>query len=268
VSPLNTTTYGGLGYGSSPNQLIGTQVLSAYPGSSATANPVAFNLSGGDPFTGQPVKAYTTIPVGAAPIVFIINRTNPNGLGKSGVFTNIQLPNVQKIYNGTECDSNAFGASNPPPNVPVTAVLREPLSGTMNTTEFTNFRLASTSNNSQEVGVNPGAGGNNNPLNKPCTSGGGRRVRAIGTGEVVGSWVLNTQDSLGYTFFSFGNVSKIAGTASFGYLKLNGVDPIHTSYTNGILPTCTAPCPATARDHLPQPPQRYLPFVVRSARRH
>jgi ABC-type phosphate transport system substrate-binding protein len=112
----------------------------------------------------------------------------------------------------------------------------------MNTTEFTNFRLAATPNNSQEKGVNPSLV-NHNPLNLSCTAGGGKRMRGIGTGEVIKNGVLATKDSIGYTFFGFANVAPIAGTPKYGYLKLNGVDPIQSSFSTGQLPKCTAPCP-------------------------
>jgi hypothetical protein len=91
---------------------------------------------------------------------------------------------------------------------------------------------------SQETSV-----GTNNPLQGQAgtCSGGGQRFRAIGTGEEVKS-VLNSnaagtfptaQDGIGYTFFSYGNVSSIANNASYGYLALNGVDPIFASYGAG-----------------------------------
>jgi len=266
VSALNTTTYAGLGYGTGPTTLIGTQVKSTW--SSAVANPIAFNIKGTDPFTGQPVKAYTTIDVGASPITFIVNRTNANGLGAgvSGgtpIFTNLPLASAQKIWNGTECDTNAFGAAGAPANTPITVLLREPMSGTMNTTEFSNFRLASLPNNSQEVGINP-ANANNNPLNLACATVGGiagTRMRGIGTGEIAkgsGSTggVLHITDSIGYLFFSYGNVSALAGSSSYGYLTLNGVDPIQASYTGGQLPVCTSSagsgvCPATPGTSFP-----------------
>jgi hypothetical protein len=38
------------------------------------------------------------------------------------------------------------------------------------------------------------------------------------------------QDAIGFTFFSYGNVSTIANSASFGYIALNGVDPIFQTY--------------------------------------
>jgi len=40
------------------------------------------------------------------------------------------------------------------------------------------------------------------------------------------------QDGIGYTFFSYGNVAPIA-TTGFGYIALNGVDPIFASYGAG-----------------------------------
>ncbi len=177
LNELNATTYAGLGYGTGTTcaTLIGTQILSDF--SSSVANPVNFNIKGKDPFTSQPIKAYTTVDVGASPIVYLVNRTDANGLGYGGagtpVITNLELPNLQELYNGNQCDTNAFGASGPPVDVPVTVVMREPMSGTMNTHEFTNLRCGAPSgpcksgtvvDNSQEVGVNP-ANANNNPLN-------------------------------------------------------------------------------------------------------
>lgn len=245
-SALNTTTWSGLGYNTS-NPNIGNPILSSLTGSTAQANVINFNLSGTDPFTGQGIPTYTTIPVGAAPIVFIINRTNASGLGAPGVYKDLELTGAQDLFNGTQCDSKSINPGGS--NVPVTVTLREPLSGTMNTTEFTNFRLAADPNNSQEVGVTPTVSGNN-PLNKACTGGGGKRQRAIGTSEVVTN-VKATADSIGYAFFGYGNFSKIAGTSSYGYLTLQGVDPIFPSYTNGNLPTCTGTCPATSGTSFP-----------------
>jgi hypothetical protein len=190
--------------------------------------------------------------------VFLINKTNPNGLGATSggnpVFTNIATNDAQRLFNGDECDGNAFNAPGAPPNFPVHVMLREPLSGTMNTIEFTIFRLTATYPNTQEKNVDPSSA-TGNPLNQSCTSGGGDRQRGIGTGEIVGTAVHNTTDSLGYAFFSYGNVSSIAGTTSYGYLTLDGVDGIKSTYVDGQLPTCPAPafCPAvpgTSYPHL------------------
>jgi len=258
MGALDTTLYEGLGYGSGCNgaTLVGTQIKSAF--TAATANPVEFVLDGNaDPFSGNTVPASTTIAVGAAPILFLINKTNAiGGLGATSggnpVFKNIATTDAQNIFNGNACDGNAFNAPGAPPDFPVHVMLREPLSGTMNTTEFTVFRTQAAYPNTQENGIDPSTA-SGNPLNQACASGGGDRKRGIGTGEIVGTAVHNTADSVGYAFFSYGNVSSIAGTTNYGYLTLDGVDGLNSSYTNGQLPTCPAPafCPATPGSSYP-----------------
>jgi ABC-type phosphate transport system substrate-binding protein len=261
-SALNTTNYSGLGYGSSCTQLVATAPIKSNF-SSSVANPVAFNLSGVDPFNGDPIPASTTIPVGAAPIIFIANQTDATGLGSASV-TNVTVNSsgtgtAQGLWeNKAACNATTLGGG----SAPVTVLLREPMSGTMNTTEFTNFRLVGSGlgSASQENDINPtlgsGApGASNNPLNLTCASGGGSRQRVIGTGEMVKE-VGKIADSIGYVFFSYGNVASIAPTtavpAGIGkYLTLNGVDPIQATYTNGELPTCTAPCPVAAGKSFP-----------------
>jgi hypothetical protein len=99
-----------------------------------------------------------------------------------------------------------------------------------------------------------------------CTSGGGSRWRGIGTGEEV-KLVLNSQtnfghDGIGYTFFSYGNVSSIANNSQYGYVTLNGVDPIFHKYgstidpgqpsTAGVLPAA-ANLPASCGSAFPCP---------------
>jgi len=248
LSALNTTNYSGLGYGTGPTTLIGTEILSSF--SSSTANPEAFNIRGTDPFTSQAIKAWTTIDIGAQATVFVTNRTNASGLGAGAsggtpIFTDISDSVARTIFEGTECDGNAFGALGAPPNFPVTAILTEPLGANANVPEFTIFRDHANPTGSQEEGVNP-ALPNNNPLNLPCATVGGiagTRRRAIGVSEDVSSGVAKVADSIAYVSFSYGNVSKIAGSTSYGYLTRNGVDPIQATYSNGELPTCASPCP-------------------------
>ena len=225
---------GPLGYGGG----VGAPIQSTFSG--ASAKPVDFSILGGDPFTGIPVPAFTTISVGAAPIVFIVNRSNSNGLGSANP-TNANRADLSNVFSGSGCDSSTLQGQGPG-GVPMTVVLREPLSGTMNTTEFTTFAP-----NSQENNVNPFG---DNPLNQQCGSGGVRQ-RAIGTGEVVNTAVKNTPDSIGYAFFGYGNFAQIAGNSNYGYLTVDGVDPINAFYADGILPTCTAPCPATPGTSFP-----------------
>src|SRR5258708_22964369 len=104
----------------------------------------------------------------------------------------------------------------------------------MHTTEATLSRYPDASGASQETGVAA-----QNPLAKPCTSG-GSRYRSIGTGEEV-KFILNSTanygtDGIGYAFFSYGNVSSIADSANFGYLTLNAVDGIWHRYGSPIDP--------------------------------
>jgi hypothetical protein len=244
----------GLGYGLNASgvcpafgaplaNLEGSDILSAFPGSTQTAHVLAFSLSGKDPFTGTTIPVYSTTSVGASPIVFITQRT-----GALSSVTNATDAELQSVFGGSNCNADAFGA----PSAAIQVFQREPLSGTMNTTEYSVFRYWNVSGVSQEAGVNAA-----NPLAKACTSG-GSRYRAIGTSEMVSS-VQNSgtnygTDGIGYAFFSYGNVSAIANNASYGYLTLNGIDGIFHRYgstidpgqpaTAGVLPAA-ANLPAT-----------------------
>jgi len=232
---------------------VGTPIKSGLPGAASTdaANVLAFNIVGHDPITNTLTATYTVTPVGAAPIVFI--KSNKDNLASIKTATENQL---QKVFSGAVCDASALGGSGG-----INIFLREPLSGTMNTTEATVFRHATTyANTSSEpaggvLGVSQEANvGSLNPLSGQagaCVSGAGARYRGIGTGEVVegvlcshneggsncpsGSFA-KAQDGIAYTFFSYGNVSKLAGSASYGYIALNGVDPIFQSYTGNLDP--------------------------------
>jgi len=227
----------GLGYGANSAgvcpkfgavlaDLQGSDILSGYPASTSTAHVLAFALSGKDPFTGTTIPIATTTSVGAAPIVFITQRT-----GALATVANATDAQLQSVFSGANCNADAFGA----PSGNIQAYLREPLSGTMNTTEYSVFRYWNVSGVSQETGVAA-----TNPLATPCTAGGGSRYRAIGTSEEVES-VQNSganhgTDGIGYAFFSYGNVSAIANSASYGYLTLNGIDGIFHKYGTTIDP--------------------------------
>ncbi len=182
--------------------------------SSSKATPVNFSLSS---------RSFATYPIGAAPIIFIANNGGPLASA-----TDISTSSAQALFGGTECDASLLGGSS---SSPISAVLREPLSGTMNTTEFTVFNLVgSGTGQSQETGVTT------NPLNQNCASGGGSRFRGVGTGDVVNA-VSNAANTnfIGYAFFSYESTGH---KATYKYVTLDGVDPISTSYSNGDLPTC------------------------------
>lgn len=224
-------------YGAPPAALVGNAVQSGYPGSTSKANVVAFNISGTDPFTNKAVTKYTTYSVGIDPVTFVFSR---NG-GQLAGLTDVTDAELQTAFSGALCDAQAFNL----PAAGIQVYLREPLSGTMNTTEASVFRRPTVPASqgvlgaSQETGVN-GA----NPLtgtSVPCpdvaNDGVGGRWRGIGTGEVVKS-VLNSvakhgTDGITYSFFSYGNIGSLANNASYGYATLNGSDPIFASYSNG-----------------------------------
>jgi hypothetical protein len=255
----------------------------------AKATPVQFALTGKDPFSGNSAWKYTTIPVGAAPIVFVYNATDAAGLGALGsdgnvAFKNINHYNALEVFNGTlgraqDLDpslTQALQGQGGSPNPGVNVILREPLSGTMNTTEFNVFRTIGeqkeiASGASQEAGVdirNSCTLGSNcpNPLALPGP-GGSMRFRAIGTGaEISGvsgvGGVKNLADAIGYAFFSYGNVNPLAGPSGVGrYVTLDGSDPFNAgygaysfdgnSYAPGQLPLCTAPCTQAAGASFP-----------------
>src|SRR3984893_8948012 len=191
---------------------------------------------------------------GAAPTLFIPSRT---GAAMASV-TNATDAELKSVFSGQNCNASALGGA----AANIQAYLREPLSGTMNTTEYSVFGYPNANGTSQELGVNA-----TKLANSACSGGGGGRTRVIGTGEAV-KGVQNsnanfTMDGIAYAFFSYGNVSSIASSTSYGYLQLNGVDGIFARYAsgdpgepgNGTIPgvanlpaSCagTFPCPESA----------------------
>jgi hypothetical protein len=272
-----TATIGCLGYGTA-DPSIGTPIHSAF--TTSVAVPVDFNIFGSDPITGSPIPAHTVLPIGISPMILLVNRTNPAGLGQVALFSDATFQaTVQLLFTGTDCSGTAWGPFDAAHNFAVNPILREPLSGTMNTFEFTYMvqnLQGSTANGyfSQESIFNPpffvpstfGAiqPATNNPLNGACpgnspyaSSNQGKRMRVIGTGEMINNGIKTVADSIGYTFFSYGNIAAISNSASYGYLTYQTVDPINPSGSyavpyvngglnypgNGKLPVCTAPCP-------------------------
>lgn len=209
-------------------QLEGADVASGYPGSTSTAHVLAFAISGKDPWSGTAIPASTTVAVGATPVIPIVSRT-----GALAGATNATDAELQQLFSGADCNGNVVGGA----GGPVAVYLREPLSGTMNTIEYSAFRYWDFSGASQETGV---GGTAHNPLTNLACGSGGARWRAIGTGEEVKS-VLNSNanngmDGIGYSFFSYGNISSIANNSSYAYLTLDGVDGIFHKYGTTIDP--------------------------------
>jgi hypothetical protein len=210
---------------------VGSPIKSGLAGSTTVANVLSFNIQGSDPISGTAVPAFTVVNVGAAPIVFITERDK----GQLGGLSNASPQQLQQAFSGTNCDASAFGLA----AGGISIFLREPLSGTMNTTEATTFRKPTVYGGtilgiSQEANVDAPV---NNPLAGQagtCLAGGGARYRAVGTGEevksVLTSGSAHANDGIGYTFFSYGNIGSIANNAHYGYITVNNVDPIFASY--------------------------------------
>lgn len=217
-------------FGSNYAHLAGTDLVSAYPGSTSTAHPLAFNISGKDPFSGTAITpAFSTVNVGAYPLIFITNR--------QGALANVKdatLQQLQAAFSGADCRGSVFsgGAA-----TAINVYSREPLSGTMNTAEYSALRLPRDSSgnydtvngSSQEIGLT-----GIEPVNGVACGAGGKRYQPIGTGEEV-NFVKNSNtnfgvDGIGYAFFSYGNVSGIASNANYAYLTINGVDPLFHVY--------------------------------------
>jgi hypothetical protein len=244
--------------------LVGT-ASSTGVGSGKSAHILAFNVSGTDPFPPHnPIPTTTTtISVGALPMVFFYS-TKGAGSPLAGL-SNVTDTQLQNLFSGTGCDGSTVGGN----AGAIDVYLREPLSGTMNTTEATTLRLPvngqSTSGDNDDLGLvygksqETGVAGNN-PLTAasvPCTNSStdasAGRFRVIGTGEMVKSvhdsitasntWSGEIIDGFGYAFNGFGNFSTIAGNASYGYVSVNGVDPIFATHpVNNQLPFCSYPC--------------------------
>lgn len=255
MGTYNATTTG-LGYKNTAH--VGLSILTS-EGTGTTATPVSFALYGNDPInTTTPIRPYSIFHLGAAPIVFIYNNngtdtvlnatTGVTGAGVAGTTGDYFLANLFDGTTSFTVDNPALNGS--PAGQAISLFLREPLSGTMNTTEFNLFRTTGNTTDSQEKGVD---GKTDNPLgSQPCPS--GARCRAIGTGEVIGTsstGVLGTPHSLGYIFFGFANFAKFSGSGHFNYLTLDGIDPLGMNVnTDGTvagqsLVNCGGPCPAS-----------------------
>jgi hypothetical protein len=160
LSAYNTTNgLAGLGYGNTacganssfPTQ-IGCPIYDAF-GQKKVFNVLNFALTGSDPISKGTPPPYTTISVGAAPVVVFVSNTkhdgttNEFGRTHTDVYGNTSyvyydvLDKVLSLYfEGTlYCSGDMLidGSTN---GVPVQVVQREPLSGTYNTFEFTGVR--------------------------------------------------------------------------------------------------------------------------------
>jgi lysophospholipase L1-like esterase len=237
------------------------------------------------PSVTQPAAGYCQPPVPPGRVGFCLVARRPLGSLFSGSLCEGQSSAfswpLDQALQGVRTLIPVPGNNAPDLNVgnfAVNLIIREPISGAYSTTEFSEVRrFGNTMGNlnlvaglfgkpayiSQETNVQITLP-NNNPLHKPCELGFGEvagppeglRERALSSIEEATA-VKNTPDSLGYLFFNFGNASQLARKRNYGYLMVDGVDPLFADYENktgnpgqpanpnvpltwGELPTCIA----------------------------
>jgi len=234
---IGTYSTAGLGYQTSTTG-VGVPVKSFF--STKQFNVVDFNITGTDPITAKAVRAYVVNTVGAQPIVIGVSPVPLGGTGISAA-TDITTDALAEYLDGTS--GRATDIQGPISANAMTVLVREPLSGTYNTMEYSvpnslQFRTSQDASNCLGTVVH------SNPLDLPSADGkvsGAARKRVIGTGEMVAEIQAATTDTLGYFFWSAGNAAKFT-TTNGKYLTVNGVDPLVSSYseTNGVFPVTAA----------------------------
>jgi len=245
------------GYG--PIGGIGTAIQSSY--SQTSAQVVAYNIAGTDPFTGLTIPAFKTTNIGAVPVVLFYNKSDATAGGLGALLpTNINDTTAASFWSGLlGANDQLTGVSSGSPKA-LHVVEREPVSGTYNTFEWQliHTRDHRSGDFSQEYNFGPTPAGCfvppnpatfvpptvscANPANVTGAGGatfGGFRTRAIGTGEMVNAVnSANNPNSMGYAFWGLGT---FGGKANVKYMTLNGVDPIYATYAtnSGNFPNCT-----------------------------
>ncbi|MEI9978451.1 MAG: hypothetical protein WDN23_05520 [Edaphobacter sp.] len=247
---FTSTQYLGLGYTN------GQDIQSAFGGS--PFHVIDFSL------LANPVN-YAVTPVGATPILVVINGTT-SGFGASG-FHDVASATLAKFLDGRFSLVNQISGSS---TDKVNTIVREPLSGTYNTMEYNVPNRTSPATDfqtSQDVGSNQlpitlrdcnngGAGPlvGANPLSISST-GGGLRQRAIGTGQEITQVVnafANNLNVLGYGFWSKANFAGFSSSTTAKYLTVDTVDPLlpDSIAYSGVIPTSTTDLGNVTLDHV------------------
>ena len=279
----------GTGFGYTCTGATPTEILSGVGGSTGKVQTVNYAISGQDPITTTQIAhsklgidgtPWVSLNGGGQAVLVLVNTsdTSTSGFG-STTFNNINRTDLARVFTGGATRTRDVIGGSGLISKPLTALVREPLSGTFNTFEFqvtrtlewnhTQEDLTTTSGGliANGIGIAPPTGWTNqnggtsgNPLDWKKTSSGGLKVRVIGTGEMVSTIDTNglhdisgnnaLTNQIGYAFFSFGNVKGAVGAAK--YLLVDGVDPLFDGGSgpnqnpsgagSGALPLCSAPC--------------------------
>src|SRR5262249_9311440 len=193
--------------------------------------------------TSQPVPAFQTFSIGAQPIIVGVSPTSDTaGIGGA---TDINGFTLSLYFQGVL--GRTTDMFRPTTTKAVDVYVREPLSGTYNTfeysipngTQYHGSQDFANCNGAGTVAQNPMGTGAGTGFNIGVPAIGGvtpGRHRAIGTGHMTAALQAgsSTNNRLGYFFWGAGNVS---GLNNVKYLRVNGIDPIQDSYlANGALP--------------------------------
>jgi len=214
------------GYGPAPfNDEIKSSTNNKY------RTPVAFNVTGSDPITGQPVPKYKMTAMRKSLVVPFVNATN-SGSGGIGSFIaahhSVTEPcgTLSAGLQGNATTTQLFGVAGPG-NL-LTVFLDDPLDGPWYEME-SKIYVKCAGVKSQEAGVVPPA---NDPLmlTNPGVS---LRERVLGQ-HLAFDAVDKTPDSLSYVSWT---CTTLAGIGT--YVSVNNIDPFLGGWT-GSFPPCTA----------------------------
>jgi hypothetical protein len=256
-NPYIQTSYQtyGLGYQASGSPAgVGVDIQS-FTNPGVVFHVYDFNISGNDPLSGVALGAratYAVSTVGVQPIVVVVSP-NDGVAGRLASKNDIMFSTLSEYMFGGYGRTSDLTLDTVHV-LPVTALVREPLSGTYNTFEYS-IPNSNEFKTSQDINNCTSTGGtvSSNPMHIASANGfvaGAFRERAIGTGEVTAALKAATTDTIGYFFWSAANAAGF--TAANGkYLTVNGVDPLLDSYgvsggvayTPGVLPQLNAMAP-------------------------
>jgi hypothetical protein len=150
-------TLTGLGYGagsvgcSGGTATVGCTIFDSFNQNGAF-NVLKFALSGVDPIKSGTVPTYTTLSVGASPVVVIAGNEDSANFGKTVtdgagnrnyLYNNINRQTLAQVFSGYTACLSSLSLSGTGSGVPLQVIEREPLSGTYNTMEFTGVRTQS-----------------------------------------------------------------------------------------------------------------------------
>jgi hypothetical protein len=174
---VGTGVLSGLGYGtgagcSTGTTLVGCGIEDSFLNgktSPAVFNVVTFKLGGTDPIAGGTLPTYTTLSVGAAPVIPIVGNANTTAFDFGNTYTDaagntnytfndINRQVLAQTFSGyTHCtgDLLSTGAATANAGEPMQVIEREPLSGTYNTFEFTAVRTLAGSANPAQIATAP-----------------------------------------------------------------------------------------------------------------